>query len=97
MKLYASEHKIKDKGWARLGIFADQTEAENYCSSESDNHWPDWDQLQGERVVAIEDTGADSVWTRPGETVWEDSRHDCADLERGPAGSCHPDASGGEA
>ena len=72
MKLYASEHKVKDKGWTRLGIFDDRTEAENYCSAESDCHWPDWEQLQGERVVAIEDTGADSAWTRPGEVVWEE-------------------------
>lgn len=71
MKLYASEHKIKGKGWIRLGIFDDRTEAENYCSRESDSHWPDWDQLRGERVVAIEDTGADSAWSRPGEVVWE--------------------------
>lgn len=71
MKLYASEHKIKDMGWTRLGIFDDQTEAENYCPSQAENYWTDWDQLQGERVVAIEDTGADSAWTRPGEVVWE--------------------------
>ena len=64
MKLYASEHKIKGKGWIRLGIFNDETAAEN-C-------WTDWDQLQGERVVAIEDAGADSAWTRPGEVVREE-------------------------
>lgn len=40
--------------------------------AESDCHWQDWEQLQGERVVAIEDAGADSAWTRPGEVVWEE-------------------------
>lgn len=70
MKLYASEHEIRGKGWIRLGIFDDQTEAENYCSNESENHWPDWGQPQGERVVEIEDPGAGSAWTRPGEVVW---------------------------
>ena len=71
MKLYASEHKIEDKGWVRLGIFADQTEAEGYCSREQENYWTDWSQLRGERVVAIEDTGEDSAWSRPGEVAWE--------------------------